>query len=72
MKALVKTAVGEGAFGLQSIPDPVAASDEVLLKIGAAGICGSDLHILAGEYPCKPPVVLGHEFNEQLLRWEEM
>ena len=63
MKALVKTAVGKGALGLQSIPDPVPAGDEVLLKIGAAGICGSDLHILAGEYPCKPPVVLGHEFN---------
>jgi L-iditol 2-dehydrogenase len=67
MKALVKTAVGEGAFGLQYIPEPVPASDEVLLKIGAAGICGSDLHILAGEYPCNPPVVLGHEFNGTII-----
>ena len=67
MKALVKTALGAGAFGLQSIPEPVPARDEVLLKIGAAGICGTDLHILAGEYPCRPPVVLGHEFSGTIV-----
>jgi L-iditol 2-dehydrogenase len=67
MKALVKTAAGKGSFGLQSIPEPFPADDEVLLRIGAAGICGSDLHILAGEYPCNPPVVLGHEFNGTII-----
>jgi S-(hydroxymethyl)glutathione dehydrogenase/alcohol dehydrogenase len=34
---------------------------EVLVRTVAAGICGSDLHVLAGRMPATPPVVLGHE-----------
>lgn len=61
MKALVKYGSGPEEIGLQerSIPEP--AADEVLLKIGATGICGTDLHIVAGEYPARVPVTLGHE-----------
>ncbi len=62
MRALVKTIPGVGALELQEVGEPRAGSGEVLLRIGAAGICGSDLHIVAGEYPCNPPVILGHEF----------
>jgi len=37
--------------------------DELLMKVKAAGICGTDLHLINGEYPgCIPPVVPGHEF----------
>ena len=36
---------------------------EVLVKIEAAGICGSDRHILHGTYPANYPVILGHEFS---------
>ncbi|XP_054276162.1 uncharacterized protein LOC128995239 [Macrosteles quadrilineatus] len=37
--------------------------DEVLVKIVYAGICGSDLHILDGSFPCmQKPFTLGHEF----------
>ena len=37
---------------------------ELLLKIKAAGICGTDLHLINGEYPnCDPPIVPGHEFS---------
>jgi L-iditol 2-dehydrogenase len=42
------------------VPEP--AADELLLRIEAAGICGTDLHLRAGEYPCRAPVTLGHEF----------
>ena len=36
---------------------------ELLLKVKAAGICGTDLHLIEGEYPnCVPPIVPGHEF----------
>ena len=36
---------------------------EVLLEIKAAGICGTDFHILAGKHPeARPPLVIGHEF----------
>ena len=39
--------------------------DEVLIKVKAAGICGTDMHIYdgaKGASECYPPVVLGHEF----------
>ncbi len=62
MKALVKFAEGPGHLELRSAPQPQPEPDEVLLKVGAVGICGTDLHILAGEYPsCRPPVTIGHE-----------
>ncbi|XP_012263758.2 D-arabinitol dehydrogenase 1-like [Athalia rosae] len=44
---------------------PVPANNEVLVKVAYAGICGTDLHIIAGNFPCKDdgPVTLGHEFS---------
>jgi len=62
MKAIVKTKEGEGHVELKEWPEPVPAPDEVKLKISHAGICGTDIHIIKGEWPCRPPVVLGHEF----------
>ena len=35
--------------------------NEVLVKIGAAGLCHSDLSVVNGTIPFPPPVVLGHE-----------
>jgi len=43
-------------------PLALAAEEQVLLKVEAASICGSDLHILEGGHPSAPPVVLGHEY----------
>lgn len=37
-------------------------SDEVLVKVAACGVCGTDVHIFAGEAHARPPVILGHEF----------
>lgn len=62
MKALVKTGPGEDQLELTDWPEPFPRADEVKLRIEAAGICGTDLHILGGRWPCRPPVVLGHEF----------
>jgi L-iditol 2-dehydrogenase len=62
MRAIVKTAAGQGFVELQERSEPAAGTGEVLLEIGAATICGTDVHILAGEYPCRVPVTLGHEF----------
>lgn len=62
MKALVKTAVGQNHVELAEWPEPYPAPDEIKLKIAAAGICGTDLHILKGAWPCQIPVVIGHEF----------
>lgn len=63
MKALVKSGLGPGQMKLVDVPEPSPQPGEVLIEIGAAGICGTDLHIMAGEYPVQPPVVLGHEFS---------
>jgi L-iditol 2-dehydrogenase len=62
MKALAKYRIGEGHLELREVPKPQPGAGEVLLEIGAVGICGTDLHIFAGEYPVNPPVTLGHEF----------
>ena len=62
MKAIVKTGIGEDQLELKDWPEPVPAADEVKLRIAYAGICGTDIHIIKGEWPCNPPVVLGHEF----------
>ncbi len=61
MKALVYTQPHE--VQLQDRPLPQAAAGEVVLKIEAVGICGSDLHAWHGHDPRrKPGLVLGHEF----------
>jgi L-iditol 2-dehydrogenase len=62
MRAVVKTAPGEGHVELKEWREPTPAVDEVKLKVEAAGICGTDIHIIKGRWPCRPPVVLGHEF----------
>jgi L-iditol 2-dehydrogenase len=62
MKALVKTQPGVGHVELRDEPEPKPGKGQVLLEIGAVGICGTDLHTASGEYPCRPPVILGHEF----------
>jgi (R,R)-butanediol dehydrogenase/meso-butanediol dehydrogenase/diacetyl reductase len=41
--------------------------EQVLLKVEAASICGSDLHILEGGHPSAPPVVLGHEYVGRVI-----
>jgi L-iditol 2-dehydrogenase len=63
MRALCKTAPGSGHVELRDLPRPRPSPDEVLIRVKAAGICGSDLHIYDGEAPATliPPVVMGHE-----------
>jgi Threonine dehydrogenase and related Zn-dependent dehydrogenases len=65
MGAMYKAAVWVGNRKLEIMekPIPVLGSGKILLKVGAAGICGTDLHILSGKHPgARPPLVLGHEF----------
>jgi L-iditol 2-dehydrogenase len=63
MKALVKFAVGPDGIEIQDMPDPILVPGHVVIAVEACGICGTDLHIQAGEYPVNPPVILGHEFS---------
>nr|WP_240943102.1 alcohol dehydrogenase catalytic domain-containing protein [Planosporangium thailandense] len=46
---------------MRDVPAPAARAGEVVLDVIAGGICGTDLHIVADEFPYWPPVVLGHE-----------
>ena len=45
------------------IPKPEPAEDEVLVRVMASGICGTDIHIFRGEYMGGYPVIPGHEFS---------
>lgn len=67
MKALVKFGNKSGEIELRDREVPQPERDEVLLKIGATGICGTDLHIVAGEYPARVPVTLGHEMAGTII-----
>lgn len=61
MKALVYTQPNE--VQLLDRPEPVMDAGDVVLKIDAVGICGSDMHAYHGHDPRrKPGLVLGHEF----------
>jgi L-iditol 2-dehydrogenase len=67
MLGLFKTAKGVGNLALLETDIPHPASDEVLIEIKAAGICGTDVHILHDQYPYWPPVILGHEFSGEIV-----
>lgn len=60
MKALVYTDTQTMAF--RDEPEPIADDKNVLVKVEAAGICGSDMHAWHGHDERRvPPLILGHE-----------
>ena len=65
MKALRKTHAGKG-LEIETVPVPTIGPNEVLVRVKAASICGTDLHIYGwdrwSQGRIKPPVTLGHEF----------
>jgi L-iditol 2-dehydrogenase len=65
MKALVKYAPGKGNVEIRDVPEPEPGAHQVKVEVKAAGVCGSDLHILNDEIaiPIVPPVIMGHEFS---------
>jgi alcohol dehydrogenase len=66
MKALVYTAPNEMTF--RDEPEPAPAAGEVVLRIDAVGICGSDMHAYHGHDPRRvPPLVLGHELAGEVV-----
>src|SRR5690348_7019752 len=65
MQALVKYANEPGKVELRDMPRPTITPDQVLLRVRAVGICGSDLEMYHHKitFPVNPPVILGHEFS---------
>ncbi len=69
MRALVLTA--PNAFAVEEVPDPEPGPFEVLCRVERVGICGTDVHMIAGEYPMWPahyPFIPGHEWSGQVVR----
>lgn len=60
MKALVY--LGKGSMEFREVPEPEPKPGEVILKVEACGICGSDMHGYHGYDPRRiPPMIMGHE-----------
>lgn len=60
MKALVLKEYGR--FSFEDVPAPVIKPKEVLVRVGACGICGSDVHGMDGSTGRRrPPIIMGHE-----------
>jgi D-arabinose 1-dehydrogenase-like Zn-dependent alcohol dehydrogenase len=60
MKAAVISAVDQ--VEVATVGDPVPGERDVVVEVAACGICGTDLHILSGEFAPSLPVIPGHEF----------
>ena len=61
MKAAVITGIGQ--ISVETVPDPICGAKDVILEVAAVGICGTDLHILQGEFAPSLPIIPGHEFS---------
>ncbi len=48
-------------IGVDVVPRPHAGVGEAVIRITLTTICGTDLHIMRGEYPVKPGLIIGHE-----------
>lgn len=63
MKAVQKTKNGYGNIELVDVPEPKIKDHEVLMKVWAAGVCGSDLLIQEEKHMYQAPVTIGHEYS---------
>ena len=59
MKATVFHAAKD--IRVEEVPRPHAGVGEAVIRITLTTICGTDLHIVRGEYPVRPGLVIGHE-----------
>ncbi len=70
MKAIIKAVPGPGA-SLANVEVPKVGPKEVLVKIKAIGICGTDVHIYTWDewasHRIKPPRIFGHEFVGEVV-----
>ncbi len=53
---------GIDSLHVRQVAAPEPGPGEVVVRVEACGVCGTDHHILHGEYPASLPVTLGHEF----------
>ncbi len=65
MRAVQFSAVG--VIELVTVDDPTPGPRDVVVKVAGAGICGTDLHILEGEFAPSLPIIPGHEFAGEVV-----
>jgi 2-desacetyl-2-hydroxyethyl bacteriochlorophyllide A dehydrogenase len=58
---------GKGDVRVTSIPDPRPGPEDVLIRVRACGVCGTDNSLYKGDYPASYPVVIGHEFAGEVV-----
>lgn len=64
----MKAAVYDGKkIEIKEVPKPTVAKSQVLIRVKAAGICGTDLAIAKGHLPTPTPLILGHEFSGEVV-----
>lgn len=65
MKAVVYVAPKE--FEVKEVPMPEIASNQVLIRVRACGVCRTDIHLHEGEFLAKYPYTNGHEFAGEIV-----
>ena len=65
MRAAIIEAIGN--LKVRDIPVPKVGKGEVLVRVRASGLCGTDVHILHGSFIAQYPVVPGHEFAGEVV-----
>ncbi|MCC6314853.1 MAG: zinc-dependent alcohol dehydrogenase family protein [Thermomicrobiales bacterium] len=57
-----------GTVVIKEMEKPKAGPGQVVIQVGACGICGTDVHVIEGEFPpAVYPVVIGHEFGGEVV-----
>ena len=65
MKAIVFREPGR--FVIEERPEPEVGPQDILVKVDACGVCGTDLHIFKGEHFVEFPVIPGHEYAGEVV-----
>ena len=65
MKAAVLKAPGE--LVVKEVPDPKPSPGELVVRVKACGVCGTDVNLYTGKYSANCPVILGHEFAGEVV-----
>jgi len=52
---------GKDQISVEEVEKPTAGAGEAVIRVTLTTICGTDLHIVRGEYPVKPGLIIGHE-----------
>ncbi|MEU6371214.1 zinc-dependent alcohol dehydrogenase family protein [Streptomyces sp. NPDC046931] len=65
MKAAVIHSPGQ--VSVETVDDPTPGPGQVVIEVSACGLCGTDLHILQGEFAPTLPIIPGHEFAGEII-----